>query len=384
MGKGVDKREFLKIGLIGVSYFCCRPLMAHSKFVKNIINSTAMDENKPWKWSKEVFYYEQKDTHIVCQVCPHECSIRPNERGFCKTKVNYNDKLYSIAYGNPCSVNIDPIEKKPLLHFKPQTQTFSLATAGCNFRCLNCQNWSISQISPIESRNYDLMPDEVIIRSKRNNCQSISFTYSEPVVFYEYMFDIAKLAKENRLDSVLVSNGYINEKPLRDLAPYLSAANIDLKTFDTRKHLELTKGHISKVLNTIKVLNELNIWVEIANLVIPQWTDDMETIKRMCDWLADNNLSHLPLHFTRFSPMHQLAHLPVTPVSVLENAHKIAKEAGIKYAYIGNVPGHELENTFCPSCKKMIVERRGYHIINNRITNGKCSFCNTNIHGVWN
>lgn len=383
MTEKLNKRNFIKLGLASAAYLSLRPLWAKNQYVNHIFKAPVMDDNLPWKWSKEVFYYEQKGTHVICKVCPHECSIKPNEKSFCRNKVNYNGKLYSLAYGNPCSVNIDPIEKKPLLHFKPQSRTFSLAVAGCNFRCKNCQNWSISQVGPIETRNYDLMPDKLIERCISNNCQSISFTYSEPVVFYEYMFDAAKLAKERGIDNVLVSNGYINERPLRDLAPYLNAANIDLKTFDNRKHLSLTAGMVAPVLRTLKILKEENVWVEITNLIIPQWTDDMDSIKRMCDWLVENDLGHFPLHFSRFSPMFQLAHLPATPVSVLENAHKIAKEAGIKYAYIGNVPGNSHENTFCHNCKTMLIERRGYHILNNRISNGRCPSCSSHIDGVW-
>lgn len=378
----LTKREFIKYGLTGACLWCAGRLFSQHKYLTPMFKS-GQNNDMPWKWSKEVFYFEKKDGAVICGVCPHNCLINEGKGGFCNNKVNYKGTLYSIGYGNPCSLNIDPIEKKPLLHFMPQTKSLSLAIAGCNFRCLNCQNWSISQVGPHETRNMELWPEQVVTYARKNKCDSVSFTYSEPVVFYEHMYDTAKIAHEKNMATVLVSNGYINEKPLRALAKYISAANIDLKSFDEKKHMELTRGELKHVLNTLKVLKEEQVWVEITNLVVPQWSDDMDTIKRMCDWLVQNNLEHFPLHFSRFSPMYKLTHLPATPVSALEKAHKIAKEAGMKYVYIGNVPGHESENTFCPKCKKVLIERRGYTNLTNHIEKGQCAFCKEKIDGVW-
>lgn len=382
--KEFSKRDFIKMGLASAGLFFYNSLRARTPYANLILSKTGIMDDKPWKWSKEVFYYTKNNDSVTCEVCPHNCVIKEGKGGFCNNKVNHEGTLYSLAYANPCSLSIDPIEKKPLLHFLPQSHALSLAVAGCNFRCLNCQNWSISQVGPLETRNYELWPKQVVPYAKKNNCKSIAFTYSEPVVFYEYMFDVAKDAKENKLDTVLVSNGYINEKPLRALAPYMSAANIDLKSFDKDVHFKLTQGKLSNVLNTLKVLKEENVWVEITNLIIPQWSDDMDIIKRMCAWLKENELHHFPLHFSRFSPIHKLAHLPSTPVSLLEKAHSIAKEEGILYAYIGNVPGHKYENTFCPECNTLLIERRGYTILSNKMKNGKCNSCGAVIHGVWN
>ena len=340
-------------------------------------------DDKPWKWSKEVSYYEKKDDVVVCGICPHNCIIKQGRSGFCKNYVNYDGKLYLIGYGNPFTVSIDPIEKKPLFHFKPQTKTLSLAVAGCNFRCLNCQNWSISQVSCKDMKNLELWPDQVADLATKNNCKSVSFTYTEPTTFYEYMFDIACLVRDNNISNVMVSNGYINEKPLRSLAKYLDAANIDLKTFDADVHLKMTHGTLSPVLKTLKVLKEENVWIEITNLIVPQWSDDLHVIKLMCEWFAENGLSHYPLHFSRFSPMYKLTNIPVTPVSVLEKAYKIAKEAGIKYVYIGNVPGNKSENTYCPKCGKLLIEREGYTNFGNNMVKGKCGFCGEVIDGVW-
>lgn len=378
----LTKRDFIKYSLTGACLWCAGRLFSQHKYLTPMFKPD-QNNDMPWKWSKEVFYYEKKDGAVICGVCPHNCLIKEGKGGFCNNKINYKGVLFSIGYGNPCSLNIDPIEKKPLLHFRPQTKSLSLAIAGCNFRCLNCQNWSISQVGPIETRNMELWPEQVVTYARKNKCDSVSFTYSEPVVFYEYMYDTAKIAHDKNLATVLVSNGYINEKPLRALAKLINAANIDLKSFDEKKHMELTRGELKHVLNTLKILKDEKVWVEITNLVVPQWSDDMDTIKRMCDWLVQNNLEHFPLHFSRFSPMYKLTHLPATPVSVLENAHKIAKEAGIKYVYIGNVPGHEYENTYCPKCKKVLIERRGYTNLTNHIEKGQCTFCKEKIDGVW-
>jgi len=339
---------------------------------------------KSWKWRKEVFYFDKKGDTVICKVCPHNCNIILGGIGFCRSKVNDNGTLYSIAYSNPCSLSIDPIEKKPLFHFLPQSKTFSLAVAGCNFRCLNCQNWPISQVSPADTENYELLPEKALDLAFDNDCASISFTYSEPVTFYEYIFDIACLAKERGMSTVLVSNGYINEKPLRNLTRYIDAANIDLKTFDEKKHFELTKGHLKHVLNTLKILRDEGVWVEITNLIIPQWSDDMDIVKRMCEWLAENDMSYFPLHFSRFSPMHKLKNVPATPVSLIKNACNIAKESGIKYVYMGNIHGDKGENTYCPECNKLLIERNGFSVFENNIVSRKCRFCNCVIDGIWN
>lgn len=382
--KKVSKREFLKYSLAGTCALCLGSMMSYPKSLSAMVKKLNNDTDKPWKWSKEVLFYTTKaDGSVLCEVCPHNCIIKEGKGGFCNNKLNYNGKLFNIGYGNPCTLNVDPIEKKPLLHFLPQTKSLSLAVAGCNFRCLNCQNWSISQVSPAETRNFELWPEQVVAYALKNKCASISYTYAEPVVFWEYMYDIAVEARAKKIANVMVSNGYINEKPLRQIAKVIDAANIDLKSFDETKHFELTKGALKHVRNTIKILREENVWVEITNLVVPQWSDDMDTIKRMCDWLVEEGLGNVPLHFSRFSPMYKLTHLPMTPVSVLEQAHKTAKDAGVRFVYVGNVPGNDNENTFCPSCKRMLINRKGYTILENHVKNNACGFCKEKIEGVW-
>jgi pyruvate formate lyase activating enzyme len=351
---------------------------------KTIISGTAAGPADPlWKWSKEALYYITSPKGIKCKLCPQACEIKENEVGDCRTNLHYQGKLYSITYGNPCAVHVDPIEKKPLYHFHPASQAFSIATAGCNLACLNCQNWEISQVSPRDTRNYDLMPDQVVNEAKRNNCQSIAYTYSDPVAFYEYTLDSSMLARKQGIKNVMISAGYINKDPLKRLLEYIDAGNIDLKSFDDEIYEMLNAGTLEPVLDTLKMFRDEGVWLEITNLVVPTWTDDMDMIKKMCDWLYENDMHIYPLHFSRFTPLYKLTNLPQTPVSSLDQARQVALNAGIKYVYIGNVPGHEGNHTYCPKCKKILVERIGYYIKQNNITDSKCRFCGEKIDGVW-
>jgi pyruvate formate lyase activating enzyme len=336
------------------------------------------------RWTKEALFYAKTSNGVTCLKCPNYCQLGANDIGKCRNRVTHQGKLYSIAYGNPCAVHIDPIEKKPLFHFLPSTRAFSIAVAGCNFRCLNCQNWQISQVSPQETENVDLMPSAVVDECLNARCESIAYTYSEPISFYEYVFDTATLARGKKIKNVFKSNGYINEEPLRALSKYLDAANIDLKCFSEDTYGRLSGGKLAPILQTLKVLKEQGVWLEITNLVIPSWTDNLEMIKKMSDWLVANGLSDCPLHFTRFSPLYKLTQLPLTPVSTLERARELALNAGMRYVYVGNVPAHLAENTYCHKCKKLIIERRGFAILANHIVGGKCEFCSEKIPGLWN
>src|SRR4030042_3384006 len=335
-----------------------------------------------WKWSKEGMFYEQTPRGVTCLLCPNGCTLKEGELGDCRSRINHGGKLFSIAYGNPCAMHIDPIEKKPLYHFLPASMAYSIATAGCNLACLYCQNWTISQKSPRETRNYDLMPEKLIHDTLNNQCKSIAYTYSEPITFFEYTYDSSKLARSKGIKNVLVSAGYINEKPLRELAKYIDAANIDLKSFKDSIYLKLNGGRLQPVLNTLKILKEEGVWLEIQNSAAPSWTDDLDMIKKMCKWLKDNGFEDSPLHFSVFHPQYKLTQLPATPVSTLEKARDIAGREGLKYIYIGNVPGSNAENTYCPDCKKIIIERRGYKILSNNLVKNKCRFCNAHIAGV--
>lgn len=380
----LNKREFLR--LCGVGLGGC--ILGLSPFTlmtgKNEV-ATAMQlgPEGPGKWSKKAWFCEEIDGGVKCLKCPHGCTLAPGEMGICRNRINYQGTIHSIAYGNPCAVHIDPIEKKPLYHFLPSSRAFSIAAAGCNLRCLNCQNWEISQKTPLETVNADLMPERVVEECLASGCKSIAYTYSEPTTFYEYAFDTATLARRHTIKNVWKSNGYINEGPLRKLCKVLDAANIDLKCFDTTVYQKLNGAKLEPVLRTLKVFKEEGVWLEITNLVIPTWTDNLEMIKRMSDWLCANGLEDCPLHFSRFTPLYKLNQLPSTPVSILDKALDIAKQAGVRYVYIGNVPGHRAENTYCHQCGNRIIERRGYAIPTRHITNGTCAFCKEKIPGVW-
>lgn len=340
--------------------------------------------DKPWKWSKEGYHYKSLGENVKCQVCPNECILREGQRSVCRNKTNYNYVLYTLAYGNPCAVHVDPIEKKPLYHFLPSTTAFSIATAGCNLRCLNCQNWEISQRSPEETYNGELFPDQVVETAIRNECQSIAYTYSEPTAWYEYMYDTAELAASQKIKNVWVTNGYMNETPLRDLCQWLDAANVDLKSFSEEIYNTLNSGMLEPVLTTLKILKEEKVWVEITNLVVPTWTDDMDMIADMCQWLYQNMGPDYPLHFSRFRPDYKLLSLPPTPVEVLQEAHAIAKDAGLHYVYIGNVLDVKEQNTYCPHCEKVIIERKGFYVGEMHVKDGVCEYCGNEIKGVWN
>ena len=343
-----------------------------------------MKKDESEKEPKLSFYQERVEGKSVrCRLCPHNCLIQDGKYGICGTRVNSEGFLYSVSFGNPCSVSIDPIEKKPLFHFFPGESIFSLATAGCNFRCLNCQNWEISQSSPSEINHYNLSPEDVVEKAIDSHTKLIAFTYTEPTVFYEYMFEIAQKACEKGMKTVLISNGYINQQPLLDLIPYLDAANIDLKCFDDAMYHELTGGHLQSVLDTLKILKKSNVWLEITTLLIPTYNDKPEQIQSMCNWLVENGFDDTPLHFSRFFPAYKLTHISITPEKTLIQAKNIAEKTGMKFVYIGNNPQLRSENTLCPNCKRTIVVWDGYVVVKNDILAGKCKFCNETISGVW-
>jgi pyruvate formate lyase activating enzyme len=333
---------------------------------------------------KEALFYKKLDNKVVqCQLCPRRCVIPPGARGFCGVRENRDGTLYSLVYAKPVAIHIDPIEKKPLFHFLPGTSAFSIATAGCNLRCKFCQNWEISQAKPEEVRYEYLEPADLIKEVLVSGSATIAYTYTEPTIFYEYMLETAKLAKKQGIRNIMHSSGYINEEPLRQLAAYLDAANIDLKGFSDEYYAKLTEGTLEPVLRSLKILKEAGVHLEITNLILSGFNDDPDTIKKMCVWIKDNLGASVPLHFSRFFPMYKLASLNPTPLETLEKARKIALECGLKYVYIGNVGGHPAENTYCPKCGKIVIGRRGYFITENNLIDGKCKFCGEKIEGTW-
>jgi pyruvate formate lyase activating enzyme len=319
---------------------------------------------------------------VQCELCPNGCVLDEGQHSRCRARMNKAGVLYSLVYGKPCAVHVDPIEKKPFFHFLPGTTAFSIATAGCVLSCKFCQNWQISQAKPEDTDNYDLPPDMVVRKAIFYECKSVTYTYTEPTVFYEYMYDIAIIAKKYGIKNTMHSCGYINEKPLRKLSKYLNAADIDLKGFTEDYYNRICNGSLKPVLNSLLVLKQEGVWLEITNLVIPTLNDDVKTIREMCRWILKNLGSDTPIHFSRFFPQYKLDNLPPTPLETLTEARKTAMDVGLKFVYIGNIR-HEGENTYCPKCKKMLIERVGYFVKQNNIVNGKCKFCKTSIAGVW-
>jgi len=320
---------------------------------------------------------------VRCDLCPHACEVRPGERGICEVRENIDGKYYSLVYANPCAVHVDPIEKKPFYHVLPTTHSFSLATAGCNFDCKFCQNWEISQARPEDTYNYRLFPEQVIRGARQYQCMSIASTYVEPTIFAEYMIDIARLARENGILKVMHSNGYINEAPLADLCRYLDAACIDLKGFTEEFYREMSEGSLQPVLDTLKRLRTAGVHTEIVNLMIPGKNDDMHQVAAMCRWIRQELGQDVPLHFSRFYPRYKLKGIEPTPTSTLERARETAMKEGLLFVYIGNIPNHPGEHTYCPGCRKLLVRRTGYDVQVSGLQDGRCLYCGQTIPGIW-
>lgn len=319
---------------------------------------------------------------IQCELCPKGCVLDEGQRGDCRTRLNLEGKLRSITYGHPCSMHVDPVEKKPLFHFFPGSSVFSLATAGCNLHCKNCQNWQISQVNPEDIPAYAFTPRQIVDLTMQENCSLIAYTYTDPFAFYEYTLDISAAARENNVKNILVTAGYLNQKPLEKLYAVTDAANINLKFFDDALYRTITSATLKPVLEALVLAKEMNVWLEVTHLVIPTLNDDFSLIKKMCVWIRENLGKDTPLHFLRFYPQYLLKNLPITPVEILQRAQETAFEAGINYVYIGNVMGVG-ENTYCPRDKTLLIERQGYTILKNNIENGKCKTCGFEIAGRW-
>jgi len=334
---------------------------------------------------KEAMHYHKLGKKLVrCGLCFRRCTIKPNKRGFCGVRENKNGTLYSLVYNQPCSVNIDPIEKEPVYHFFPGTEILCVATAGCSMRCKFCQNWSISQAKPEEVSSIYLPPEDIVALAKKRNCVGVSFTYSEPTVFYEYMLEISKEAKRQGLKVIIHTCGVMNPEPLKELLKYLDAVTIDLKGFtDEFYKTAIPDGSVEHVLNTIKIVKASGVWLELVNLVIPKMNDNPEDIKRMCRWIKETLGTDVPVHFSRFFPAYRMKDFPSTPIETLEQAYKIATDTGLNYVTIGNVPGHEKNSTFCPKCKKRLIHRIHFEVVKNDVVNGKCRFCSQKIPGIW-
>ncbi|MFH1023890.1 MAG: AmmeMemoRadiSam system radical SAM enzyme [Planctomycetota bacterium] len=417
--RSLSRRRFLKYGLAGLAlaagggailrqmFRSARETAAQGIFPGGGPSDATWEAWRRRGWVKEARHAAPLGRNVQCHLCPNGCVLAPGDRGHCRNRVNRDGTLYTLAYGNPCTFHVDPIEKKPLFHFLPATTVFSLATAGCVFRCLNCQNWDISQKTPEETKDaagpslrpapeaagdltltdmtrLTLLPADVVRYARHANTPTIAYTYSEPIAYYEYMLDSAREARKAGIRNAWITCGSIRREPLAELAGVLDAANVNLKSFQDDIYRRLNGGRLQPVLDTLVTLKERGVWFEVTNLIIPTWTDDVVMIRRMCRWLAERLGPDVPLHFSRFHPAHKLTHLPPTPAEILLQARDIARSEGLRYVYIGNTRGvADAETTFCPSCKKTVIRRDLFAVTEMNLRDGACGFCKTKIAGVW-
>jgi len=333
---------------------------------------------------KEAMFYEKLDEKVRCHLCNHQCVINEGKRGICSVRENREGRLYSLVYGRSVATGIDPIEKKPFFNFYPGSTAYSIATVGCNFRCLNCQNWDISQMPKGKEGRIigeELLPGKIVAEAGSRGCKSIAYTYTEPTIFFEYAYDTAKLAHKEGIKNVFVTNGYTSAEAIKEIAPFLDAANVDLKGFSEDFYHEVCGAKLQPVLDNIRLYKELGVWVEVTTLIIPGYSDDENQLKGIAGFIKNVD-ENIPWHVTAFYPAYRLLDVPPTPVESLRKAREIGKKAGLRYVYEGNVLGEGGENTFCYGCGEPIIKRYGLEMRENALTDGKCPKCKTRIDGV--
>lgn len=331
-----------------------------------------------------MFYKKYNETEVRCSLCAHNCRIKDGQRGICAVRENQEGILYSLVYGKVISMNSDPIEKKPLFHFLPGSMSLSIATAGCNFRCKHCQNYEISQFPRerlFEIPGTDMLPEGIVTAAYDNGCESISYTYTEPTIFFEFAYDCARRAHAKGIRNVFVSNGYTGTDAIKSIAPYLDANNIDLKGSD-KLYKELCGAKLNPVKETIRLMKELDVWVEVTTLVIPDYNDSDLDLGEIASFIASVDRA-IPWHVSQFYPTYKLLDKPRTPVETLKKAMDIGHSAGLQYVYVGNVPGESGEHTYCPGCRELLIRRNGYRILENRLTDSRCPKCSHAIEGIW-
>lgn len=322
---------------------------------------------------------------VQCELCPKNCLLEPGQSGECRVRVNIDGVLRTVVYGYPCSIHIDPVEKKPLFHFLPGSSILSIATVGCNLHCENCQNWEISQANPEDGNipAYYCPPEKLISLAGDKKCPSLAYTYTDPIIYYEYTYDTAKLAAEAGIRSVLVTAGYINEQPWKKLLEYVDGANIDLKSISDDFYRQVCKATLKPVQKSLVLAKAAGVHVEVTNLIIPTLNDEPEDIRRLARWVKENLGGETPLHFSGFYPRYKMRNLPPTSLKALGTAREIALSEGLDYVYIGNLRSKDGGSTYCPGCRKLLIQRSGFTVLQNQITNGNCPDCGKEIYGVW-
>lgn len=383
-----SRRRFLKrsSSAVGLAWFGYEGVQQFGLGHKDRIAGTGFVGDAPDVldvFSRPAEHYEVVGDLVRCRLCPHACLLAEGDRGFCRVRAVRHGTLHTLAYGNLCALSIDPVEKKPLFHFLPQTPITSVAMGGCNLRCPNCQNWQISQSRPEDVMRHEVGPADLVSISKAKHAPSIAYTYTEPLVCFEYVRDAARLAREAGIKNVLVTAGYTNERPLRDLARYVDAVQLDLKSFDDASYRKINRAALHPILRNLVVLRDLGIWLEVSFLLVGRSPDEPDQVQGFAQWIVENLGREVPLHLLRFHPAHRLTHLPPTPIAILSEASNAAKAAGLNHVYLGNVPSMDGSITRCPHDGEPLIERRGYHVVRNRLKNGACPACGRRLAGVF-
>ncbi|MEK7449462.1 MAG: AmmeMemoRadiSam system radical SAM enzyme [Planctomycetota bacterium] len=384
--KSFDRRQFLKLSAATGAAWGALSEIGPKLFSPNSLWPAEPEINSESQPCEVMFYQKLPDQKIKCETCPKFCVVAEGQRGCCGNKENQDGIYYNLAYRQVCALQTDPIEKKPFFHYLPGTQALSLATAGCNLHCAYCQNWDISQAKPENippEKLKILSPEQIIQSAQKQKISTIALTYSEPIVFYEYMYDIARLGRPQGINSIMISNGFINPEPLKELCQQLTAVKIDLKSFNDKFYREYCDGRLQPVLDTLINLKKIGLWFEIVVLLIPTLNDRREEIRSLCHWVKENLGPDVPVHFSRFYPHYKLTNLPPTPIKTIESAWETGRQAGLHYVYTGNVTPHPGESTYCPNCQKVVLKRAGYGIMENNLSDGNCKYCGQVIAGVW-
>ncbi len=357
--------------------------MHRRNFLLSAASGAAAAESDARYIREAKFYEKLPHKKIKCKLCPRECVIDDRERGYCGVRENRGGVYYTLVHSRVVAAHIDPIEKKPFFHFHPGSTAFSIATAGCNVNCKMCQNWDISQVRPEQVTSNYLPPGGAAEVAARYHCASIAYTYSEPVIYFEYMIDTAERAHAAGIKSAVVTGGYIQPEPLKLLCGKVDAIKVDLKAYSEKFYRETVNGELKPVLNALVEMRKLGMWTEIVYLVVPTLNDGEQEFRGLARWVRTYLGTDVPLHFSRFHPEYLLKNLPPTPLSTLERAHSIAVAEGLHYVYVGNVPGHPAENTYCPRCRRAVVERTGFAVRATHLKKGNCEYCRQPIAGVW-
>jgi pyruvate formate lyase activating enzyme len=380
----LDRRSFLKCAAMAgaaTGAACGLSRFALPVYAMPLSSQPAPDDSQFTVEAK--FYQKLPNKKVKCKLCPRECTVGDRERGYCGVRENRGGTYYSLVHSRVCAAHVDPVEKKPLFHYLPGTLAFSIATAGCNVNCKFCQNWDISQVRPEQVPAQYGPPKAVAEMAKQNRCPTIAYTYSEPVIFSEYVMDAADAGHEAGVRSVVVSNGFIQNEALKTAYGKMDAVKIDLKAFTESYYRDVVVGELKPVLETLVALRKMGKWTEIVYLVVPTLNDSDAEFQALARWMKTNLGVDVPVHFTQFHSEYLLKNLPITPVPTLERAKAIADAEGLHYVYIGNVPGHPAQNTYCPKCRRMVVERLGFTASQMLIRKGACPFCSQAIPGIW-